>query len=185
MPSSSANVVLEPYRKYLTVLASVHLPRRLCGKLDVADVVQGTLLRAQAALSELRVVEPAEVAAWLRKILASELADTAKHFDRDKRAVSRERSIEGDPEKSASGLAAWLAAEQTSPSGRAARNEDLLRLADALAELPDTMRTVVLLKHCQGWTLKQIAEHIGRSVPAVASLLRRGLEQLRTQLREP
>lgn len=185
MRSSSPSVALEPFRKYLTVLASVHLPQRLRGKLDVADVVQSTLLRAQAALAEVRAVEPAGVAAWLRKILASELADTEKHFDRDKRTVSRERSIEADLDRSASGLAGWLAADQTSPSGRAAHNEELLRLADALADLPEVMRTVVVLKHCQGFTLKQISEQIGRSVPAVASLLRRGLEQLRIQLGEP
>jgi DNA-directed RNA polymerase specialized sigma24 family protein len=41
---------------------------------------------------------------------------------------------------------------------------------------------VVVLKHLRGWALQRIAEHIGRTVPAVASLLRRGLEELRHQL---
>lgn len=173
---------LEPFRRYLTVLASVHLDARLRGKLDPADVVQQTLLRACAAAADLRATDPPVVAAWLRKILAHELADAAKHFDRDKRAVNRERSLDADLDRSASGLAAWLAADETSPSGRAAKNEDLLRLADALAELPDRMREVVVLKHCQNWTLQQIADRVGKTVPAVASLLRRGLEQLRTRL---
>jgi RNA polymerase sigma factor (sigma-70 family) len=53
----------------------------------------------------------------------------------------------------------------------------------ALVELPEEMREVVVLKHCQGWTLPQIAERMGRSVPSVASLLRRGLEHLRKQLK--
>src|SRR5206468_3613213 len=110
------------------------------------------------------------------------LADAVKHFDRDKRAVSLERSLEAELDRSASGLAGWLAADQTSPSGRAAHNEELLRLMAALAELPDTMREVLVLKHCQGWTLQQIADHIGRTVPAVASLLRRGLEEMRSKL---
>ena len=173
---------LEPYRKYLMVLASVHLDPQLRGKLDPADVVQQVLLRAHAALHTLRAVDPPAVAAWLRKILASELADTLKHFHRDRRAIDRERSLEADLDQSASGLAGWLAAEQSSPSQRAVRNEDLLRLADALADLPDRMRAVVVLKHCQGWMLRQIAERLGATVPAVASLLRRGLEQLRARL---
>ena len=58
----------------------------------------------------------------------------------------------------------------------------MLRLADALAELPALMREAVVLKHCQGWTMQQIAERMDRTVPAVASLLRRGLEQLRSRL---
>jgi RNA polymerase sigma factor (sigma-70 family) len=55
-------------------------------------------------------------------------------------------------------------------------------MVEALAELPEPMREVVVLKHCEGWTLPRIAERIGRSVPAVASLLRRGLEELRNRL---
>lgn len=62
------------------------------------------------------------------------------------------------------------------------RNEELLRLANALATLPEPMREVVVLKHLRGQTLAQIGEQIGRSVPAVASLLRRGLEELRHRL---
>jgi RNA polymerase sigma-70 factor, ECF subfamily len=58
----------------------------------------------------------------------------------------------------------------------------ILRLADALAALPEPMREVVVLKHLRGCTLAQIGEQISRSVPAVASLLRRGLEELRHRL---
>jgi RNA polymerase sigma-70 factor, ECF subfamily len=174
---------LEPFRKYLKMLAELHLDRRLRGKLGPSDVVQQTLLRAYSAFGELREREPEVLAAWLRRILASTLADAVKHFERDKRDVNLERSLEADIDRSASGFAAWLAADQTSPSGRAERNEELLRMVEALATLPDPMREVVVLKHCQGLTLRQIGERIGRSVPAVASLLRRGLEALRNQLK--
>jgi RNA polymerase sigma-70 factor (ECF subfamily) len=105
-----------------------------------------------------------------------------KHYDRDRRAVDPERSLEADLDRSASGLAGWLAADQTSPSQAAVRDEELLRLADALAALPEPMREVVVLKHLRGCTLREIAERIGRTVPAVASLLRRGLEELRHRL---
>jgi RNA polymerase sigma-70 factor (ECF subfamily) len=181
MPHDAAEA-LEPFRSYLEVLARLHLDARLRGKLDPADVVQQALLRAYAAFDELRGREPAVVTAWLRRILARTLADTAKHYDRDRRAVDLERSLASDMDRSASGFAAWLAADQTSPSGAAERNEELLRLANALSTLPEPMREVVVCKHCQGLTLKQISERIGRSVPAVASLLRRGLEELRHKL---
>ena len=173
------NAVFEPYRRYLTVLASVHFDPRLRGKFDPADLVQQTFARATAAAEELRSREPTVVAAWLRKIMANELADAVKHFDRDKRAIDRERSIEADLDRSASGLAGWLAADITSPSLKASANEELLRLADALADLPESMREIVVLKHGQGMTLTEIAERVGISIPAVASRLRRGLEQLR------
>lgn len=173
---------LKPYRRYLEVLARVHLDAQLRGKLDPADIVQQTLFRAYAALPDMRNPSPDVLAGWLRKILAHTLADTVKHYHRDRRDVNLERSLEVDLDRSSSCLAGWLAADQTSPSRAAERNEELLRLADALAELPEPQRDVVIMKHCRGQTLKQIAEQLGRSVPSVASLLRRGLEDLRKKM---
>jgi RNA polymerase sigma-70 factor, ECF subfamily len=164
--TNDAGDVLEPFRGYLQVLAELHLDRRLRGKLDPSDVVQQTMLRAYSAIDELRSREP----------------EVLRHYERDKRDIHLERSLEADLDRSASGFAAWLAADQTSPSRHLQRNEEMLRLVDALAKLPDRMREVVVLKHCQEWTLQQIADHIGRSVPAVASLLRRGLADLRREL---
>jgi RNA polymerase sigma-70 factor (ECF subfamily) len=181
MPSNPAQA-LEPFRSYLEVLARVHLDPRLRGKLDPADVVQQVLLRAYAAWPEMKNPDQPALAAWLRRILARTLVDVVKHYDRDKRAVDLERSLEVDLDRSASGMAGWLAADQTSPSQAAIRNEEMLRLADALAALPEPQREVVVLKHLRGWTLQRIAEHVGRTVPAVASLLRRGLEDLRHRL---
>jgi RNA polymerase sigma-70 factor (ECF subfamily) len=181
MPTDPAQA-LEPFRSYLEVLARVHLDPRLRGKLDPADVVQQVFVRAHAAWSGLQHTDRPVLAAWLRRILARTLADVVKHYDRDRRAVDLEQSLEADLDRSASGLAGWLAADQTSPSEAAQRNEELLRLADALAGLREPMREVVVLKHLRGWTLQRIAEHLGRTVPAVASLLRRGLEELRRRL---
>jgi RNA polymerase sigma-70 factor (ECF subfamily) len=141
---------LEPFRSYLEVLARVHLDPRLRGKLDPADVVQQTMVRACAAWSSLQNPEPAVVAAWLRRILARTLADVVKHYDRDRRVVDLERSLEADLDRSASGMAGWLAANQTSPSQAAVRNEELLRLADPLAAVPEPQREVVVLKHLRG-----------------------------------
>jgi RNA polymerase sigma-70 factor (ECF subfamily) len=141
------------------------------------------MLRAYSALAEVRDNRPEVMVAWLRRILARTLADAVKYYERDKRDVGLERSLEAALDHSASGLAAWLAADHTSPSSRAERNEELLRMVEALAEIPEAMREVVVLKHCQGWTLPQIAERTGRTVPSVASLLRRGLEELRKRMK--
>src|SRR5262249_53787748 len=85
------------------------------GRLGAADDAAG--------LAEIRDPRPEVLVAWLRKILARTLADAVKHFERDKRDVGMERSLEAELDRSASGFAAWLAADQTSPSGRAERNE--------------------------------------------------------------
>lgn len=183
-PDAEAGRVLEPFRKYLRVLAHVHLDARLRGKLDPSDVVQQTFLRACVGFDQLRLREPSVVAAWLRKILARTLADAVRDLERARRDVGRERSLEAAVDQSASGLEGWLAADQSSPSERAERNEQLLRLADALCDLPDDAREALVLKHCRGWTLTQIADHLGRTPSATASLLHRGLKRLRILLHE-
>jgi RNA polymerase sigma-70 factor (ECF subfamily) len=81
-------------------------------------------------------------------------------------------------------LQAWLVADQSSPSQQAERHEQAVRLADALAQLPDAQRQALVLQHWHGWSLADIAAHLGRSPAAVAGLLHRGLQRLRTLLQD-
>ena len=67
--TQDATEILEPFRKYLQVLADLHLDRKLRGKLDASDVVQQTLLRAYSALDELRQREPEVLARLLDEAL--------------------------------------------------------------------------------------------------------------------
>lgn len=182
--SSTPGDIFEPYRGYLRALAYAQLDRDLYGKLDASDIVQQTLLKAHESLPMLRDRSPAVLAAWLRAILASELTDAVRHFRRDKRDINRERSIAADIDQSATGLENWLAADQSSPSLAAMRNEELLHLADALLQLPLDQREVVTMKHLRDRTLQSIADDTGRTTASVAGLLRRGLARLRVILEQ-
>jgi RNA polymerase sigma-70 factor (ECF subfamily) len=64
------------------------------------------------------------------------------------------------------------------------RNEELLRMADALDQLPALQREAVVLHHLQGMSLADLASHLERSEASVAGLLRRGLAKLRELLCE-
>jgi RNA polymerase sigma-70 factor (ECF subfamily) len=174
---------LERFRDYLRLLARLQLDARLQAKLDASDLVQQTLLKAHQGLGQFRGQTAAEQAAWLRQILANTLANAIRDFARGKRDVNLERSLEASLTDSSARLEAWLISKEDSPSQHAERNEQLLKLAEELAHLPEIQREVLLLRHCQGWSLAEIGAHLGRSRAAVASLLRRGLQQLRGQLR--
>ena len=173
---------LEAFRNYLELLARAGLGPRLRGKLDPADLVQQTLLRAVAAQDRFRGND-SDRAPWLRAILARVMIDAVRKFGRPG-GGERERSLEAALEHSSARLEAFLAADQTSPSGRAERNERLLRLADALARLPEDQRRAVELRHLQALPLAEIAARMGRSVDAVVGLIHRGLRALRRDLEE-
>lgn len=173
---------LERFRAYLRLLARLHLDRRWQGKLDPSDLVQQTLLEAHRAAHKLSGRSDGEKAAWLRQALAHQLTHAVRDLSRDKRDVGRERSLEAALAESSARLEQWLAAEQSSPSDQAERQELSLRLADELEALPDAQREAVVRHYWQQQTLAAIAEEMGRSPAAVAGLLQRGLKTLRRRM---
>ncbi len=176
---------LEGYRDYLRLLARTQIGPRLQAKLDASDVVQQAILQAHEAQDQFRGTTEAEKLAWLRAILANVLAASARRFEAGARDIGRERSLAGDLVLSSSRLEGLLAADQTSPSQRAVRGEELLRLAAAMARLPEDQRRVVELHYLKGLPVAETAEQMGRSRPAVVGLLFRGLKKLRELLGEP
>jgi RNA polymerase sigma-70 factor (ECF subfamily) len=167
------------------MLARIQLGPRLQAKLDASDVVQQAILHAHQARAQFRGTTEAEKLAWLRAILANELTAAGRKFETAARDVSREQSLEAEMERSSARLERMLAADQSSPSQRAVHGEELLRLATALAKLPDDQRQAVESHHLQGLALVDVAALMKRSRPSVVGLLFRGLRRLRALLQEP
>lgn len=182
-PHVGSELSLDRFRHYLLLLARLHLGDRACAKIDASDVVQDTLMEAHRKRGQFRGTGEAELAAWLRQMLAFSIADAHRAIGRAKRDISRERSLEAALNNSSSKLECLLAAPHSSPSQRASRHEQLVRLADALAQLPEDQRQAVVRKHLQGVTVAVIATDMGRTETAVGGLLRRGMARLRELLK--
>jgi RNA polymerase sigma-70 factor (ECF subfamily) len=182
MSEVGAGQPLESFRAYLRVIAAARLDPRLQARLDPSDLVQQTLLEAYQGLNGFRGTTPAEMAAWLRRILARNLAGAVRDLGRQCRDFHREQPLQGLVNDSSARLEAWLADEEAGPDVQAQTREETDRLVRAVAELPDGQREAVLLRHFHGWSLADIARHLGRSAPAVAGLLHRGLTELRQRL---
>jgi RNA polymerase sigma-70 factor (ECF subfamily) len=182
--AGSDALAVERYRSYLLLLVRIHPALGGDARIDPSDVVQQTLLDAHRQREQFRGQTPAEMAAWLRRLLACNLIDARRALNRGKRDVRRERSLEAELDQSSARLGAWLASNGSSPSQRAAHNEDVLRLADALTALPTAQREALTLHYWQGLKLAEVAERLGRTPAAVAGLLQRGLKTLRETLTE-
>jgi RNA polymerase sigma-70 factor, ECF subfamily len=185
IPMSTASPPeLEQFRSYLRLLARMQLPAKLAPKVDASDVVQQTMVQAYQGLGQFRGSTPQEMAGWLRKILANQMAHLVRDFGRLKRDAGRELPLAALIDQSSARLEAWLAAEQSSPSEQAVRNDALLQLAAALETLPDEQRLAVELHYCRGLTLAEVAHELNRTPPSVAGLVHRGVMKLKAALGE-
>lgn len=152
-------------------LRSVRVPARLRGVVDADDLRQTVMLRFYARGAEFRWRSDAERRSYLHQILASVLIDALRREARTRRSGGRAvLAVEEVP------------ADWTSPSRKAIRNERQARLIEAIAALPKDQRTAVTLYYLEGRTLTETAEIMGKTVFAVAGLIRRALFTLRRQL---
>ncbi len=179
----TAGRLLEPYRRYLTLLARVQIVRQLQGKADPSDIVQETFLDAHRGLAAFRGGTEAELLAWLRKILAARMADLVRRYLGTRgRDVGLERAIGEGFDQSTAMLDGGLISPVSSPSHRASRHEEAVRLADALAELPADYREAIVLRNLEGLPFADVAARMGKTVNSVEKLWLRGLAQLRKLL---
>jgi len=166
--------MLEGYREYLRLLARARVGNELRVRLDPSDLVQETLLEAQRDFRQFLGGSEGELAVWLRRILARNLADQLKYHQSQKRDVGREQPLDALIEQAHEALAAPL----STPSGQALRREQAVVMATALARLPEDYREVITLRHVEGKSFEDIATQMGRSAGAVRMLWMRALERL-------
>src|SRR6266851_1214958 len=132
--------LFQRYDSYLKVLAQTQLGRHLRAKCAPSDLVQQTLMEAYRDFATFQGNHEPELLAWLRRILAHNLFNEARRFAAQQRDAAREVSLDqvrAGVEHSSVALARGLAASTPSPSQVAACREDAVRLAAALAQLPE------------------------------------------------
>ncbi|MCA9191535.1 MAG: sigma-70 family RNA polymerase sigma factor [Planctomycetales bacterium] len=174
----------EEFRSYLHVLAETQLHARLKGKVDASDIVQQTMLQAYQARDQFRGTTSGERAAWLRTILGNVLFAVARNFSRQRRDITREQSIQA-VEKSSIQLANLLVGNSSSPSANLHRHERADELAKAMLKLTTEQRQAIVLKYWHGATLADIGEQLDKSTEAVAGLIFRGMQKLRSEFPNP
>ena len=167
----------EQFRNTLLMLARSLLARQRRADIEASDLVQESMLEAHRDRHKCTANTDAEKFAWLRQILQNNFLDAYNKAHAGKRDVAR-KALEADLSGSFAGLDALLVASQTSPSEGANRNEQLTQLADALEQLPEQQRTVIMLKDLNGLTLKEVSDELDMTIPVVAGHLYRGRQRL-------
>ncbi len=175
--------LLERYRNYLELLARLQIGRRLQSKVDAADVVQETFLDAHATFGQFRGATERELVAWLRQVLAFNLASLVRHYcGTRRRDVDLERELVQELDQSSMVLDHGFIAPDSSPSHKVSRREQAVLLADALGRLAPDYREVIILRQLEGLSFPEVAVQMDRTVDSVKKLWIRALAQLRRTL---
>jgi RNA polymerase sigma-70 factor (ECF subfamily) len=170
---------------WLRLLARHEVNARYASKFDPSDVVQQTLFEAWQGWERLEARDEAQRLAWLRQILAHQLAHHVRHFGgTQKRDVGREISLQQQLDQSAARLDALLPARDPSPSSAAVQSESRQLLAKVLEDLPDDYRQVILLRNLGELSHAEIAQRLGRSEAASRMLWLRALAALNDAVRK-
>ena len=144
---------------------------RVLGKPDEAlDVVQDAFVKIHARIDTWD--RESRFSSWAYRIVTNLAIDGLRKKTRERKAV--ESRAQTTPEfledRSADGL---LAEEQA---------ELVQRVREAIERLPDGQRTVVALRHYEGFSLKDIAEVRGCALGTVKSTLHQAFRSLRKSL---
>jgi RNA polymerase sigma-70 factor (ECF subfamily) len=157
---------------FVALIATSHrrdlaVARRLVGnEQDAADVVQESYLRAWRALPSFR--RDAQISTWLHTIITN----TARTWRRKRTHTTSLDDVAETADRSPGADPAW--------HGDIA--VDRAHLEAALAELPEGMRQVVLMKDVRGVSHAEIAAALGITETAAKVRLHRARRQLRILL---
>jgi RNA polymerase sigma-70 factor (ECF subfamily) len=167
------------FRPYLRLLAGLAISVRWLRRFDASDVVQDTLMKAHCNQADLRGRADGEVAAWLRTELMHNVDHAKRDNSRQCRDIGREVPIETVIDLSSRLLLKILPATGSTPSDKVMREERVVRLAAMLESLSEAQREAVVLRYLRELPGREVAQHMGCTPAAVASLARHGLARLR------
>ncbi len=147
--------------------------RRYVGDDDLAyDLLQQAYAAAWKALA--RYDSSRSFEAWMRTIVRNKCRDA-------QRKAAVRRLINLSP-VSPQGHEYDAPTPGQDPEQSLAIRDDLRRTSDALASLPDGLKTPLILTAIEGWTMAQAADHLGLTEKAVETRLYRARKALNEKL---
>jgi RNA polymerase sigma-70 factor (ECF subfamily) len=181
---SARGALLQRHRRRLRRMVALRMDRRLAARVDPSDVVQEALAEAARRLDGYLREQPLPFYPWLRQLAWERLvAEHRRHIQAGRRSVRREE-LAGPalPDASALELAERLAPAASTPSAAVQREELRLRVRQALEQLPERDREILVLRHLEQLTAREAAAVLGLTEAAVKSRALRAVRRLRELL---
>ena len=179
---AARNLLLARYRDRLRQMVAWRLDREMSARVDPSDVVQEVLAEADRRLSAYLRDRPLPLYPWVRQLAEDRLVELhRRHVQARRRSVSRERPLPL-PNESAWELAGRLFARESNPSSHLRRGELRERIRTGLARLRERDREILILRHLEQLSVRDIAAVLGVTEGAVKVRHVRALQRLRALL---
>lgn len=173
--------LFEEYHSIFWHIVTFRLDRRLISRLDAEDVIQDAFLACKQRLGHWVRDAKYSLFAWTRMTLVQTLVDIhRRHIEAGMRSAARETSLAGSALQptTAASMANLLAASQTTPSGKAIREENQEELQNAIQQMSELDQEMIAMRHFEGLNNKQAATVLGLSTTAASNRYVRALARL-------
>jgi RNA polymerase sigma-70 factor (ECF subfamily) len=154
-----------------------HMPARLRHIVDFEDIIQECYFEACRQIERFVPQDKDCFFRWLATIARNHMIDLLR------RHRTLKRGGDDQPDEELLQALEELAVHRRTPSKSVARRELVAAIEQALERLPKDCRVAVTLRHLEGLAIADVAVHIGRTERAVSTLIWRGLNALRTDLK--
>jgi RNA polymerase sigma-70 factor (ECF subfamily) len=172
---------------FAVLIAQYHQPlysliaRSLNDPADAADITQEVFIKVFRSIRGFH--GDASLRTWLYRIALHEASNQRRWWSRHKKQeITIDSSFDSDAENNHLSLAATLADRSNSPFDHAVQAEVRERVEAALRQIPETFRTVVILREIEGFAYEEISEILNVNLGTVKSRLTRGRSALRAIL---
>ncbi len=174
--TSAQTKIVEDHQKNV-----YNLGLRLTGREQEAEcILQDTFLKVFEKLDTFR--SDSQLGTWIHRI-ATNVALMRMRSQKGKYFQSIEEEIQDD--ETQKGDFSFIARSLDRDPLELTLNEELkMKLEEAIASLPDSLRTTFVLKDLEGLSMAAISDETGKSISAVKATLHRARVRLRKQLAE-
>jgi RNA polymerase sigma-70 factor, ECF subfamily len=168
------------HRTGLRQFVANRLDPRIRARLDPSDIVQETQLEAYRRMDDFLTRRPMPFRVWLRKTAYERLLKLRRfHVEAARRSVGRELVL---PDHSSMLLAHAFLDQGSSPSKQLARTELVRRVRQAVAELSEADREILLMRSVEELPYREIACILDIDAGAARQRYGRALLRLRKLL---
>lgn len=177
--------LLGEFREPLRRVIGLRLDPAIARRVDASDIVQDVLIEANQRLTDYLKSPGMPFHLWLRHLAQDRIIDThRRHRLAQRRSVDREQPIARPAwaDESSASLVAHLIDTERTPTSEAIQHELQRRLADAVNQLSDDDREIILMRHHEALSNQEVARTLELTEAAASMRYLRALRRLRTVL---